>query len=77
MAEIKKQKKHKCKECDRSHIDTIGTHMCSSYTYINQSGNVYIDAFSVFDMLNNMGLSAQAMRFMKSISETRKRKTHE
>ena len=77
MAEIKKQKKHKCKECDRSHTDDIGTYMCTSYTYINQNGSLYIDAFSVFDMLNNMGLEKQAMRFMKSISETRKRKQNE
>lgn len=70
-------KKHKCKKCELSHIGDIGTHMCSSYTYINQGGNIYIDAFSVFDMLNNMGLSQQAMRFMKSISEVRKRKSQE
>lgn len=72
----KTNQKHKCKICDRSHTDEIGTHMCSSYTYINRDGNIYIDAFSVFDMFNNMGLTNQAMRFMKSISETRKRKDH-
>lgn len=73
MAKIN-TKKHKCKDCEKSHTESIGTYMVSTYTYRNHDGNIYIDAFSIFDMFNSMGLTDQANAFMRSISGVRKKK---
>ena len=69
-----KPKKHKCKPCEKSHIEDIGTYHVGVYTYRNTDGNVYIDAYSVFAMLKGMGLDKQALAFMASVAEVRKKK---
>lgn len=69
------KKRHKCKPCEKSHIESIGTYHVSNgfIKYSNSDGNVYVDAYSIFQMLKNMGLKDQALAFMDRVAEIRKK----
>lgn len=70
----RKKKRHVCKVCVREHIDEAPTYPVQMYTYRNTDGNVYIDAYSVFKMLKSLGLNKQALAFMESVHDLRKKK---
>jgi hypothetical protein len=65
-------KRHKCKVCDRTHTDALPFFPARQYTYRNENGNVYIDAYSVFMMFKNLGLDKHAVEFMTSVAGVRK-----
>lgn len=63
------------KPCAKPHIEEIGTYAVSNgfIKYQNADGNVFIDAYSIFQMLKSMGLKDQALAFMDRIADIRKK----
>lgn len=74
MANTSHKKKHVCPECARAHVDSLPIFPVRSFTYSNRDGNVYIDAYSVFNMFTTLGLDKHALEFMKQIADVRKKK---
>lgn len=67
MAKETKIKKHKCKECNKVHIDDIGIFHFGGFTYRNENGVIYIDSLSVYKMLISAGLTRHAVHFMNKV----------
>lgn len=65
--------KKKIKKCEKAHVEDIGTWQFNSYTYLKHESNIFIDAYSVFRMLTKAGLKNQAVEFMNSVADLRRK----
>lgn len=62
-------KNPKAKKCEKSHVADLPTYPIRGFTYQNKDGNIYIDAFSVFKMLKDLGLKEHAISFISVVAD--------
>ena len=56
-------------KCGKSHVDTLPIYPVRGYTYQNKDGNIFIDAFSVYEMFRDLGLKEHAASFISSVAD--------
>lgn len=62
-----KPKRHKCKSCEKRHVEDVWTYPIETFTYKRENGVVYISVWSIFRWFKSMELESHAMRLMAAV----------
>jgi|SoiMethySBSTD1v2_1073268.scaffolds.fasta_scaffold2233448_1 hypothetical protein len=66
---MKKLKKHKCKSCEKKHVEDIRQWDLGMVYYSKNNGAVHLNPFSVLDILRRSGLHEAEDELLKRIME--------